>query len=170
MTLCVSRFVQPLVVFLIVIASVSSRLHNPLEFNVQKTDNEVGDERQLVSDFLFVETDAASSDEQPRLQPPLFPPETPQQPLNILLLYADDWRHDTLGATEGSKVIQTPLLDLFAQQGMGTFVRSAMHCSSRDSSIPGTGNMTWDLLSTFMTIGMTHFLDCCKIMGIMLVM
>ena len=41
-----------------------------------------------------------------------------QQPLNILLLYADDWRHDTLSAAEGSKVIRTPFLDSLAKQGV----------------------------------------------------
>lgn len=38
--------------------------------------------------------------------------------LNILLLYADDWRHDTLSAAESSRVIQTPFLDSLAKQGV----------------------------------------------------
>ena len=46
------------------------------------------------------------------------PQQEPQQPLNIQLLYADDWRHDTLSAAEGSNVIQTPFLDSLAKQGV----------------------------------------------------
>lgn len=37
--------------------------------------------------------------------------------LNIVVLYADDWRHDTLGAA-GHPVVQTPELDQLAQQGV----------------------------------------------------
>ena len=38
-------------------------------------------------------------------------------PMNILVLYADDWRHDTLGVA-GNPVVQTPTLDQLASQGM----------------------------------------------------
>ena len=38
-------------------------------------------------------------------------------PLNILLLYADDWRHDTLGCA-GNPVVQTPQLDRLAREGV----------------------------------------------------
>lgn len=41
-----------------------------------------------------------------------------EKPLNILLLYADDWRHDTLSAAETSSVIKTPFLDELAKQGV----------------------------------------------------
>lgn len=37
-------------------------------------------------------------------------------PLNILVLYADDWRHDTLGVA-GNPVVQTPHLDALAHEG-----------------------------------------------------
>ena len=40
-----------------------------------------------------------------------------EKPLNVLLLYADDWRHDTLGAA-GHPVVQTPHLDKLAASGM----------------------------------------------------
>jgi arylsulfatase A-like enzyme len=40
-----------------------------------------------------------------------------EKPLNILVLYADDWRHDTLGIA-GNPVVQTPRLDRLAGQGM----------------------------------------------------
>jgi len=38
-------------------------------------------------------------------------------PLNILVLYADDWRHDTLGVA-GNPVVKTPTLDGLAKQGV----------------------------------------------------
>ncbi len=38
-------------------------------------------------------------------------------PPNILILYADDWRHDTLGCA-GNSVVQTPNLDRLAQEGV----------------------------------------------------
>ena len=38
-------------------------------------------------------------------------------PLNIVLLYADDWRHDTLGCA-GNPVVQTPRLDALARDGV----------------------------------------------------
>jgi arylsulfatase A-like enzyme len=38
-------------------------------------------------------------------------------PMNILLLYADDWRHDTLGVA-GNPVVKTPTLDRLASEGM----------------------------------------------------
>lgn len=37
--------------------------------------------------------------------------------MNILLLYADDWRHDTLGVA-GNPVVKTPVLDELAGKGM----------------------------------------------------
>jgi len=39
------------------------------------------------------------------------------KPLNILILYADDWRHDTLGSA-GNPVVKTPHLDQLAKEGM----------------------------------------------------
>ncbi|MEN1678387.1 MAG: sulfatase [Planctomycetota bacterium] len=41
----------------------------------------------------------------------------PASPLNVLVLYADDWRHDTLGVA-GNPVVQTPNLDRLAGQGV----------------------------------------------------
>lgn len=38
------------------------------------------------------------------------------RPLNILLLYADDWRHDTLGVA-GNPIVRTPNLDSLAGDG-----------------------------------------------------
>ena len=48
---------------------------------------------------------------------PLANAATPSQPLNIVVLYADDWRHDTLGAA-GHPVVKTPHLDRLAKEGM----------------------------------------------------
>ncbi len=39
------------------------------------------------------------------------------EPLNVVLLYADDWRHDTLGVA-GNPVVKTPHLDRLAQEGL----------------------------------------------------
>jgi arylsulfatase len=39
------------------------------------------------------------------------------RPLNIVILYADDWRHDTLGCA-GNPVVQTPHLDRLATEGV----------------------------------------------------
>ena len=36
---------------------------------------------------------------------------------NILLLFADDWRHDTLSCA-GNPVVQTPAIDRLAQEGV----------------------------------------------------
>jgi arylsulfatase A-like enzyme len=40
-----------------------------------------------------------------------------QRKMNILVLYADDWRHDTLGVA-GNPVVKTPNLDRLAAEGM----------------------------------------------------
>lgn len=48
---------------------------------------------------------------------PLANAATPSKPLNIVVLYADDWRHDTLGAA-GHPVVKTPHLDRLAKEGM----------------------------------------------------
>ena len=43
--------------------------------------------------------------------------EPEPKPLNILLLYADDWRYDSLGSL-GKSIVQTPNLDVLAKEGM----------------------------------------------------
>ena len=40
-----------------------------------------------------------------------------KEPLNVLLLFADDWRHDTLGSA-GHPIVQTPHLDKLAAKGI----------------------------------------------------
>jgi arylsulfatase len=47
----------------------------------------------------------------------LFADEGLAKPTNILVLYADDWRHDTLGCA-GNPVVKTPHLDRLAKQGV----------------------------------------------------
>jgi arylsulfatase A-like enzyme len=49
------------------------------------------------------------------------------QPLNVLILYADDWRHDTLGCA-GHPVVKTPNLDALAKAGV-RFTRNAVTTS-----------------------------------------
>lgn len=39
------------------------------------------------------------------------------KPMNILVLYADDWRHDTLGVA-GNPIVKTPTIDALAKQGV----------------------------------------------------
>jgi hypothetical protein len=43
--------------------------------------------------------------------------EEERGPMNILLFYADDWRHDTLGAA-GNPIVKTPILDALAEEGV----------------------------------------------------
>ena len=40
-----------------------------------------------------------------------------EKPMNVLILYADDWRYNTLGCA-GNPVVQTPNLDRLATEGM----------------------------------------------------
>jgi arylsulfatase A-like enzyme len=49
------------------------------------------------------------------------------KPLNIVVLYADDWRHDTLGVA-GNPVVRTPQLDQFAREGF-RFTRNCVTTS-----------------------------------------
>ena len=62
-------------------------------------------------------------------------------PLNILVLYADDWRHDTLGVA-GNPVVQTPHLDRLAGEGI-RFTQNCVTTSicgvSRACCSPGSG-------------------------------
>jgi len=44
-------------------------------------------------------------------------PGADSKPVNILVLYADDWRHDTLGVA-GNPVVKTPELDRLAGEGI----------------------------------------------------
>mmetsp|Transcript_6149 Transcript_6149/g.8948 ORF Transcript_6149/g.8948 Transcript_6149/m.8948 type:complete len:605 (+) Transcript_6149:71-1885(+) len=39
------------------------------------------------------------------------------KPLNVLILYPDDWRHDTIGAA-GTQIVRTPNLDALAKRGI----------------------------------------------------
>ncbi len=52
------------------------------------------------------------------------PPHASEKPLNIVLLYADDWRHDTLGCA-GNPVVKTPRLDALAAGGV-RFTRNSV--------------------------------------------
>ena len=57
------------------------------------------------------------------------------KPLNILVLFADDWRHDTLGCA-GNPVVKTPHLDALAKEG----VRFTRNCVT--TSICGVSRAT----------------------------
>lgn len=81
---------------------------------------------------------------------------TAQPPLrNILLLYADDWRHDTLGVA-GHPVVKTPQLDALAREGV-RFTRAQVTTSicgvSRASLLTGQwmarhGNPAFEMFKT----------------------
>lgn len=65
--------------------------------------------------------------------------EDAEKPLNILLLYADDWRHDTLGAA-GHPIVQTPEIDKLAEQGVrfsANYVTTSICAVSRASLFTG---------------------------------
>jgi arylsulfatase A-like enzyme len=49
------------------------------------------------------------------------------KPLNVLVLYADDWRHDTLGCA-GNPVVKTPQIDRLATEGV-RFTRNCVTTS-----------------------------------------
>ncbi len=77
------------------------------------------------------------------------------KPLNIVLLYADDWRHDTLGCA-GHPVVQTPRLDALARDGV-RFTRACVTTSicgvSRATMLTGQwmsrhGNRGFDAFQT----------------------
>lgn len=62
-----------------------------------------------------------------------------EKPLNILLLYADDWRHDVLGIA-GHPVVKTPVLDRLAAEGVrftNSFVTTSICEVSRASLLTG---------------------------------
>jgi arylsulfatase len=74
---------------------------------------------------------------------------------NILLLYADDWRHDTLGCA-GNPVVKTPHLDALAKDGL-RFTHACVTTSicgvSRSSLLTGQwmarhGNRGFDMFQT----------------------
>lgn len=50
-----------------------------------------------------------------------------EKPLNIVILYADDWRHDVLGAA-GHPIVKTPNIDRLAEQGV-MFTRNCVTTS-----------------------------------------
>lgn len=65
--------------------------------------------------------------------------EVTAKPLNILILYADDWRHDTLGVA-GHPIVQTPNLDKLAEEGVrftNNYVTSSVCGVSRASLYTG---------------------------------
>lgn len=63
----------------------------------------------------------------------------PPAPMNVVVLYADDWRHDTLGAA-GHPVVLTPNLDRMAAEGVRfthNYVTTAICGVSRASLYTG---------------------------------
>ena len=50
-----------------------------------------------------------------------------EKPMNILLLYADDWRYDSMGVA-GNPIVKTPTIDTLAKDGM-RFTRNCVTTS-----------------------------------------
>ncbi len=60
-------------------------------------------------------------------------------PLNVVVLYADDWRHDTLGSA-GHPVVRTPRLDQLAREGVrfkNSYVTTSICGVSRATLLTG---------------------------------
>jgi arylsulfatase A-like enzyme len=76
-------------------------------------------------------------------------------PLNVVILYADDWRHDTLGCA-GNPVVLTPRLDALAREGLrftNSFVTTSICGVSRATLLTGQwmsrhGNKAFDMFRT----------------------
>lgn len=81
-----------------------------------------------LADFQSVRQEAEAGTES-RQQQQQQPKEEQEQdtktdkPLNIVLLYGDDWRHDSIGAAKAS-IVKTPFFDWLATQG----IRFAHNC------------------------------------------
>lgn len=77
------------------------------------------------------------------------------EPLNIVILYADDWRHDTLGCA-GNPVVKTPHLDGLAKEGVrftNNYVTTAICGVSRATLLTGQwmsrhGNPAFEMFKT----------------------
>ena len=76
-------------------------------------------------------------------------------PLNVVVLYADDWRHDTLGCA-GNPVVLTPRLDALAREGLrftNSFVTTSICGVSRATLLTGQwmarhGNRAFEMFRT----------------------
>ena len=74
---------------------------------------------------------------------------------NILILYADDWRHDTLGVA-GNPIVKTPHLDQLAKEGVRfrrAYVTTSICGVSRATLFTGQwmsrhGNPTFEMFKT----------------------
>ena len=87
--------------------------------------------------------------------PALAPAENTKDPLNILVLLADDWRFDTLGVA-GNPIVQTPNIDRLANEGFRfthACVTTAICGVSRSSILTGQwmsrhGNRSFETMET----------------------
>lgn len=77
------------------------------------------------------------------------------EPLNVVVLYADDWRHDTLGSA-GNPVVKTPRLDDLARGGLRftrNYVTTSICGVSRATLLTGQwmarhGNLAFEMFKT----------------------
>jgi arylsulfatase len=78
-----------------------------------------------------------------------------EAPLNVLILYADDWRHDTLGCA-GHPIVKTPNIDRLASEGVrfkNNFVTTSICGVSRATLFTGQwmsrhGNRAFEAFKT----------------------
>lgn len=84
-----------------------------------------------------------------------FAANAPAAPLNVVILYADDWRHDTLGCA-GNPVVLTPRIDALAREGLrftNSFVTTSICGVSRATLLTGQwmarhGNRAFEMFRT----------------------
>jgi arylsulfatase A-like enzyme len=103
-------FVAVLAVSLVVMLC---RVHQATQFQAIDPIGELGDLPTDI-DARRILTDENSERETEKV---LEEVEEKRGPMNILLFYADDWRHDTLGAA-GNPVVKTPVFDALAAEGV----------------------------------------------------
>jgi len=93
------------------------RVHQATQFQAMDPRGEYGDfpaEKALNTSMRRILTDENSERETEKVVEEV---EEKRGPMNILLFYADDWRHDTLGAA-GNPVVKTPVFDALAAEGV----------------------------------------------------
>ena len=93
------------------------RVHQATQFQAMDPRGEYGDfpaEKALNTSVRRILTDENSERETEKVVEEV---EEKRGPMNILLFYADDWRHDTLGAA-GNPVVKTPVFDALAAEGV----------------------------------------------------
>ena len=104
------------VVLAVLLVVMLYRVHQATQFQAIDPRGEFGDfpaDKALNTSVGRILTDENSERETEEVEEV----EEKRGPMNILLFYADDWRHDTLGAA-GNPIVKTPVLDAIAAEGV----------------------------------------------------